>query len=227
MEALGGIRTKSEIADWIGQHYPNRWKPGTLSGHLYGCSINNPKGIEHHASFPRFLFAHGNSRYELYDQQRHGTYENGVPAGEGSGEQVLGSNSAEASEAGSAAFAYESHLRDYLARNLQILEPGLSLWGDEQRDSVEFAIEGRRIDILARDVTGCPVIVELKVSRGHERTIGQCLLYRARLKQQGVAERVRIFVVAEEISEELKLAAQEVADLTLFEYRLAMTVRLI
>jgi len=90
------------------------------------------------------------------------------------------------------------------------------LWGDEQRDSVEFPIEGCRIDILARDVTGCPVIVELKVSRERERTIGQCLLYRARLKQLQGAERVCIFIVAEEISEELKLAAQEVTDVTLF-----------
>jgi len=31
--------------------------------------------------------------------------------------------------------------------------------------------------------------------------------------------------IAEEISDELKLAAQEVADVTLFEYSLAMTVR--
>jgi endonuclease len=92
-------------------------------------------------------------------------------------------------------------------------------------DSVEFAIEGRRIDILCKDMAGVPVVVELKVSRGHERTIGQCPYYRAKIKETMNAAKVRIFVVAQEISPELKLAAQEVPDVALFEYALSMTVR--
>jgi endonuclease len=90
---------------------------------------------------------------------------------------------------------------------------------------VEFAIEGRRIDILAKDMAGVPVIVELKVSRGHERTIGRCLYYRTKIKEIMNAAKVRLIVVAQEISPELKLAAQEVPDVTLFEYTLSMTVR--
>src|SRR4051812_16599257 len=82
LETLGGIRTKSEITAWINQHYANRWKAATLVGHLYGCSVNLPKGIKHHPGFPRFLYAHGNGRYELYDPQKHGIFENGLPAGE-------------------------------------------------------------------------------------------------------------------------------------------------
>jgi hypothetical protein len=81
-----------------------------------------------------------------------------------------------------------------------------------------------RIDILAKDRGGLPVIVELKVSRGHEKTIGQVLYYRAKIKHQFSAERVRIFIVAEEISPELRAAASEISDVLLFEYSLAVKV---
>lgn len=224
LESLGGVRDKREIASWIHQHYPNRWKPGTLAGHLYGCSVNNPKAAQHHPGFPRFLFMLGNGRYELYDSDKHGAWENGAPAGE-QPEQQPETGQAESTESiGAAAFAYEDHLRDYLARNLHILEPALTLWNGSELESVEFAIEGRRVDILAKDAAGIPVVVELKVSRGHERTIGQCLYYRAKIKEIMKVGKVRIFVVAQEISPELKLAAQEVPDVTLFEYTLSMTV---
>ena len=110
----------------------------------------------------------------------------------------------------STAFAYEEHLRDYLAKNLSILEASLTLWDGSEVEAVEFPVDGRRIDILAKDKSGVPVVVELKVNRGHERTIGQCLYYRAKIKEIMKVPRVRIFIVAEEISHELKLATQEV-----------------
>ncbi len=125
-------------------------------------------------------------------------------------------------------FALEEQLRDYLAENLGILEPNLSLWPVENGDAVEFQVDeqgpSRRIDILAKDRSGLPVVIELKVSRGHEKTIGQALYYRARIKQRFSAERVRIFIVAAEISPELRAAASEVSDVLLFEYALAVKV---
>jgi len=125
-------------------------------------------------------------------------------------------------------FALEEQLRDYLAENLGILEPGLSLWPVENGDAVEFQVDeqgpSHRIDILAKDHGGLPVIIELKVSRGHEKTVGQALYYRARIKHRFGAERVRIFIVAAEISPELRAAASEVPDVVLFEYSLAVKV---
>jgi len=225
LESLGGVRSKREIASWIQEHYPDRWKSGTLAGHLYGCCVNNPKGIQHHPGFRRFLFALGNSRYELYDRDKHAAWENGVPAREQPEQQPENGHDELTDNNGGTAFAYEEDLRDYLAKNLHILEPGLTLWTGSDFDSVEFAIEGRRIDILCKDMAGVPVVVELKVSRGHERTIGQSLYYRAKIKETMNTAKVRIFVVAQEISRELKLAAQEVPDVALFEYALSMTVR--
>ena len=122
------------------------------------------------------------------------------------------------------AFAYEAHLRDYLARNLETLEKGLKLCPVGDEDAVEFPVEGRRVDILAKDKEGVPVVIELKVSRGHERTIGQTLYYRAKIKEMFKIEKVRIFIVALELSPALRAAAREVPDIFLFKYGLLMTV---
>lgn len=122
-------------------------------------------------------------------------------------------------------FAYEDDLRDYLSDNLQIIEPGLQLWSRDQ--AVEFPVDdsGRRVDILARDASGLPVVIELKVSRGHERTIGQSLYYRSQVKDLFNLPRARIIIVAREISDELKVAVRDLPDVELFEYRLSMTLR--
>lgn len=228
LSTLGGRRSKQEIAAWIHANYPGKWKPSTLHGHLYGCCVNKPKGIQHHPSFPRFLYCHADSRYELYDATRHGTFtDTGYPAGDHPGvavsvEQEGGTSS---DEGNGTTFAYEAHLRDYLARNLSILERGLSLWVvDSELESVEYEVGGRRIDILARDREGTPVIIELKVSRGHERTLGQCLYYRAELKRRLGVQRVRIMIVAQELTADLRLAATEISDIELFEYSLSMAV---
>ena len=225
LNALGGIRTKAEIGTWIQQHYPNKWKASTLSGHLYGCRVNDPKAYQHHASQPKFIFSHGSGRYELYDASRHGLFVGGLLEGE---HKSVAEDSLQAvpnENDPSTAFAYEEHLRDYLAKNLSILEASLTLWDGSEVEAVEFPVDGRRIDILAKDKSGVPVVVELKVNRGHERTIGQCLYYRAKIKEIMKVPRVRIFIVAEEISHELKLATQEVSDVCLFEYSLSMTVQ--
>jgi hypothetical protein len=123
------------------------------------------------------------------------------------------------------AFAYEEHLRDFLAQHLELLEKGLTRWDTAEEDAVEFPVDGRRIDILARDKAGLPVVIELKVSRGHERTIGQALYYRAKIKERFKVGRVRIFIVALELSSELRAAAKEVSDVSLFEYSLSMTIK--
>lgn len=129
-------------------------------------------------------------------------------------------------DAAEGGFAYEEHLRDYLADHLDILEPGLKLWPvGQDADAVEFSLNGRRIDILAQDTQGTPVVIELKVSRGHERTIGQSLYYRAAIKELLKRERVRIFIVAQEMDKELRMATRELTDVALFEYTLSMAVK--
>ena len=167
----------------------------------------------------------GKKKLNWYDQI-YSRYEREKP-GDTSMRSTNAAATEDETEAGTK-FALEEQLRDYLAENLGILEPGLSLWPVENGDAVEFQVDeqgpSRRIDILAKDRSGLPVVIELKVSRGHEKTVGQALYYRARIKQRLGAERVKIFIVAAEISAELRAAASEVSDVFLFEYSLAVKV---
>lgn len=133
----------------------------------------------------------------------------------------------EEAEEAETAFVLESHLRDYLARNLGTLEEGLELWPVETgKNAVEFRVDGnnRRVDILARDREGMPVVIELKLHRGHERTLGQALYYRARVKELLGVGKVRIILVGDEITPELRAAASEVQGICMFEYRLSFAV---
>jgi RecB family endonuclease NucS len=164
----------------------------------------------------------GKKKLNHYDQI-FAKFEKSGPSGSVAAETITDIENAAGTE-----FALEEQLRDYLAENLFILEPGLALWPVENGDAVEYQVDdegpSRRIDILAKDRDGLPVVIELKVSRGHERTVGQALYYRSRIKQRFGATKVRVFIVASEISRELKGAASEVPDVLLFEYALAVKV---
>ena len=115
----------------------------------------------------------------------------------------------------------EAQLRDYLAKNLSKLEPGLRYWVDTP-PSVEFTIGGKRIDILAKDRAGCPVVIELKRGRAYDRVIGQALMYQSLVSNDLGLDRVRVIIVANVIEDELRLAASRQADVKLFEYELSM-----
>ena len=125
-------------------------------------------------------------------------------------------------------FAYEADLQRYLANNLHLLEKGLTIYQSEDgKKGVEFYIPNtqRRIDILATDVNNIPVVIELKVSKGHERTIGQALYYQSMLMELFHVEKVKIIIVGREISDELKMSTKHLKDVMLFEYQLSMTLQ--
>ncbi len=124
-------------------------------------------------------------------------------------------------------FALEEHLQEYLYSNLMALEPGLKLWKDDRGiEGVEYNIDedGRRVDILAIDKMNVPVVIELKVSRGYQKVIGQCLYYKNRLKTLLNIPKVRIIIIAHEITPELKTAALDLPDIDLFEYKINFKV---
>jgi RecB family endonuclease NucS len=124
-------------------------------------------------------------------------------------------------------FAFEADLRDYLAKNLSLLEAGLALYEEEGITGIEFPAGGRFIDILAVASNRDLVVIELKVSRGYDKTLGQLLRYIGWIEENlADADRnVRGIIVAREISQDLRLATRKLSQIALFGYELSVSVR--
>jgi RecB family endonuclease NucS len=123
-------------------------------------------------------------------------------------------------------FAYEHDLRDYLVRHLRLIEPGLRLYTDEGITGIEFPAGGGYIDILAVDRDSGYVVIELKVSKGYDRVVGQLLRYMGWIEQHHAepGQQVRGVIVAKEMTEGLKLACSRVQGIQLYEYALSLTL---
>jgi endonuclease len=225
-ENLGRGQTleREQIAKWFKDNYP-KIRPGTVACHIIKFTTNHKTRI-HYGARPHhdILYQLPNKQLRLYDKETD-------PKPIYSLEDTLPDHNGDdtGTEAASSEFAYESHLRDYLASNLERIETGLRLYTDEEDENikgVEFDAGGRRIDILAFDKENRFVVIELKVSRGYERSVGQLLRYKAWVKQNlADGKKVRGIVIAKQISEDLKLATSEIADIDLFEYDLRIDLR--
>jgi hypothetical protein len=150
---------------------------------------------------------------EDIEKQASGGAEN-VTAGEQEEDEPTGETGRE--------FAFERDLRNYLVKNLSTIEPGLRLYDEEGITGVEFPVGGRFIDILAVDKDGRYVVVELKVSRGYDRVVGQLLRYMGWVEQNmETSKPARGIIVANEITADLKLACSRVSDVRLIEYEIS------
>lgn len=218
--------TKQQALDWFTTHYP-KIKKGTVTAHLSALSINARSRIHHNPSPGEddLFYQIDGSHFRLYDPVRDGepiyragdTPTSRPPAEEDEGEPE-----------GATEFAYEADLRNYLAKNLAVIEPGLKLYdAGEGITGIEFPVGGRFIDILAVAANGDFVVIELKVSRGYDRVVGQLLRYMAWIgKNQAVAgQQVRGVVVAREISEDLLLACSLLPDVRLLEYQMSLALK--
>lgn len=213
--------TREQAVQWFAEHYPNI-KQGTVLAHLIRLSTNVSARLHYSArsdgSDDKF-YKIDSSHFRLYEPGRDPTpisELNPIP------EEPLQSVAETSSE-----FAYEHDLRDYLAKNLQIIEPGLTLFRDEGITGVEFPVGGRFIDILAVDSAGSYVVIELKVSKGYDRVVGQLLRYTGWIKKHHAepGQNVRGIIIAKEISEDLFLACSEITSVELYEYALSVAVK--
>ncbi len=121
---------------------------------------------------------------------------------------------------------YEKDLQSFLAKNLGLVGPGLRLYEEEGITGIEFPAGGRFIDILALDRHNNFVVIELKVSRGYDRVVGQVLRYMAWIKKNlaDPSQSVRGVIIAREISDDLLLAASLVQDIELYNYKMSVSL---
>jgi endonuclease len=229
----GQTFTRKDVTDWFAQHYP-KIKAGTLNCHLSRFSINAPSRL--HFNYKPFeddlLFQIDGNHFRLYDAKTDPSPIRSwdeVPVGRGPGTRTAtpGDDQSDDDSCSSGEFAYESDLRNYLAKNLSIVEAGLKLYTDEEITGVEFNVGGRFIDILAVASGGDLVVIELKVSRGYDRVVGQLMRYMAWIQknQAEPGQKVRGVIVAREISEDLRLACSLLRDVQLFEYEMSLRLK--
>jgi RecB family endonuclease NucS len=76
------------------------------------------------------------------------------------------------------------------------------------------------------DKNGRYVVIELKVSRGYDRVVGQLLRYMTWVEQNmETSQPVRGIIVANEMTADLKLACARVPDIRLIEYEISFKLR--
>ena len=124
----------------------------------------------------------------------------------------------------SAEFALEAHLRDFLAKHPDQIEPGLQLHKTGEVTGVEYPVEGGRIDLLAVDKAGKFVVIELKVSQGRNKALGQLLYYMAWVDKNLGNGPCRGIVIGSEIAPELIVAISRTPGVSLRRYRMQFSV---
>ena len=226
----GQTISKDQVISWFRVNYP-KIKTGTITAHLIKMSVNAPTRIHYNAN-PNgeddLFYKINGSHFRLYEKGNDSLpiYEKLLLERE-KVEQAEISEENEEELSQPTGFAYESDLRDFLSKNLTIIEPSLRLYEEEGISGVEFPVGGRFIDILAIDKHNNYVVIELKVSKGYDRVIGQLLRYMAWIEtnQAEPTQKVRGVIIAREISEDLHLAASKILEVELFEYDLSVSLR--
>jgi len=218
----GQTFSREQAVQWFAEHYPNV-KQGTVAAHLVRLSTNVQTRLQYSARADGTddkFFKIDSAHFRLYEPGRDPTP---ISALTPNADEIIDTTSPE----GSDEFAYEHDLRDYLAKNLHIIEPSLKLFADDGITGVEFPVGGRYIDILAVDQTGGYVVIELKVSKGYDRVVGQLLRYVSWIKKNHAepGQSVRGIIIAKQISEDLMLACSEVPSVSLYEYALSVSVK--
>jgi hypothetical protein len=235
IDGLGGQASYAQIKEFIWKRHGNDVNAGTINAQILICTVNQRSRIH----FPEnkkprlansrydFLYSPARGQVELYDPAKHGVWEIGQDE---QGKLVIGRRTAD-SEIPVAAptdvaesdwpetdpditgrgFAFESHLRDFLARNLYTVPIDgrqLRLFEDENgRDGVEYPTDVGPIDILANDADGNFYVFELKLNTSADTTVGQVMRYMGWVKQKLANDKeVNGVIVAQNMSERLKYA---------------------
>jgi len=220
----GDVLSRDRVFEWFAEKYP-KIKDGTIHAHLVKMSTNLPSRV-HYSASPEgdddVFFRIDPSHFRLYDPSS-----DPGPIYEGQHEERYLDDQPSSVEKETSEFAYERDLRNYLSKNLSTIESGLKLYEDEGINGIEFPAGGRFIDILGVDSNGDYAVIELKVSKGYDRTVGQILRYMAWIEkhQADAGQEVRGIIVAKSISEDLTLACSKTSGIDLYEYELSVSLK--
>ena len=172
----------------------------------------NPSRLDIGGSLFKGLMS-AKSAATLYARFLEAIDQTGVPATPNHGPDVT------TSEPQAQRIGLERDMQRALREQIEDLEPGLVIIDE----GVERAVTSGFIDILARDQTGCLVVIELKAGKVDSRVIGQTLGYMGDLQEEDPETRVRGIIVAHEFDTRCRSAARAVPNLTLKSYAIRFT----
>jgi endonuclease len=116
-------------------------------------------------------------------------------------------------------FELERHLQSELRREIDQLEIGLEVIDE----GLERSVESGFIDILARDITGKLVVIELKAGMAKREAVGQIAGYMGDLIGEEPGTPVRGILVAAEFDKSCLSGVRAIPTLKLKRYRFAFT----
>ncbi len=210
--------SKREIIDQINRKYHGRWKASTISTQIYACCANKARAYKQFPSSPKFLFS-DRGFYQLYDDKIHGPLKAEYDNDEARQEII------EDEEALiSASITLERDLEEYLVRNLEQLEEGLTLYSKESITGRQFKTDTGKIDILASDKAGNLVVLELKADIANSAALGQVLAYINSIRRHiAQGKKVRGIIIADDFDTKLRYAVSETPSVSLKKYEVSFT----
>jgi hypothetical protein len=221
--ADGSQFVRSDAVRWFEDNYP-KVKRATVTAHLIRMSTNAPSRLHHNIKpDDDLLFQVDRNTFRRYSPQSDPApiHDEQHVSATGDSDDDIPTDSGVSDE-----FAYEKDLQNYLSKNLCLIADGLSLYEDEGISGIEFPVGGRYIDILALDADNNFVVIELKVSRGYDRVVGQLMRYMAWIRKNlaDSNQSVSGVILARNISEDLTLACSELKNVQLYEHELSLTL---
>jgi len=227
---------KRSAMNWFQERYP-LIKPGTVNAHLRLMATNRAGRLHHNVKPHHNVFYYsGNGEYRRYNPENdprpimsESDRKSHMITTLGKSTETTPENDATQSGSGDSEFASERDLQNYLVKDLGgRLEKGLKLY---EEDGVplgyEYPAGKRRIDILAVDSDDNLVAIELKVSRGHEKVVGQLLYYLGWIENNLAKDnqKVRGIVIAKEITDEIRVACSRDAAISLYDYSMHFSLQ--
>ena len=239
-----GARTNMQARNWILQRYPNT-NPATINAQILYCTVNAPartNGPENQKERLTpgnidVLYKTGRGEFEPYVEATHGIWrivkgENGkyriVPPTSLEETELAGSpGSPDEESPGGALFAAEAHLRDYLVRNLGVIEEGLQPFVDDSGNGpAEFRTDVGFIDIICVDKNENLVVVELKVDRTSDAVAGQILRYVNWVRRHlANGKKVRGVIIGADISDRLLYSIDSDPTIEAREYDMSVILK--
>jgi hypothetical protein len=242
---LGRETSNAEVKQLLLRDYPYL-NEATIACQIAICTVNRVGRVNYPENKkPRlangpydFLFATSRGKFVWYEPDKHGFWSiehttNGLAVRRANDavEEAASTPEIDAAEPiddgfGGGAFALESHLRDYLARNppTNTAHGPLHLFVDsEGRDGVEYQTDCGPADLVFLDREGNFVVFELKLGRGPDAALGQVQRYMGWIEHHVAnGKTVSGVIVANTISDKLKYAGKVAPRVQLMEYRLSV-----